>query len=608
MTAFEEKTFARRVDFGIWRKLLGYAQPYRKHLAATVVIMIVIAVIDAAFPALTRYAVDSFIVPGSTSGLGRFAAGYAGLVVVQAFLIWLFIAIAGAVEVGLCYDLRQRGFRRLQELSLHYYDSTPTGWIMTRMTSDTERLGETISWGVVDLMWGSTTMLAIAAFMLVMNWRLALVVLVVVPPLVIFSYLFQQRILKNQRIVRRTNSRITAAIHEAILGAQTTKALVRENANLAEFQGITGAMRRHSIRTAVVQSLYVPVVLAIGSVGTGLVVAVGGSGVLSGAVSFGVLVAFVSYTVQFFDPVRELARVLTEFQSAQAAAERVMDMIETRPEIVDRPEVIALYGDVFDPRTEAWTRSRGGVEFCDVTFTYRGGETVLSGFNLVVEPGTSVALVGETGSGKTTIVNLLCRFYEPTSGRILVDGADYRDRGLLQHYRDLGYVLQHPHLFSGTVRENIRYGRLDATDAEVEHAAALVGADALIGRLKNGFDTEVGEGGNLLSVGEKQLVSFARAILADPVFFVLDEATSSIDSQTERIIQDAIQTLLRGRTSFVIAHRLSTVRRADRILVIDSGRIVEDGTHAQLIAARGVYYRLFTNQFSSHHDALMESS
>ncbi len=602
MNAFEEKAYSRRIDYGIWRKLLGYARPYRTHLSAIIAIMIVIAVIDAAFPALTRYAVDTFIVPRSAEGLGSFAAVYAGMVVLQAFLIWLFIAIAGAVEVGLCYDLRQRGFRRLQELSLPYYDSTPAGWIMTRMTSDTERLGETISWGVVDLMWGSTTMLAIAVFMLVMNWRLALVVLLVVPPLVILSYLFQQRILKNQRIVRRTNSRITAAINEAILGAQTTKALVREDANLAEFQGITGAMRRHSIRTAVVQSLYVPVVLAIGSVGTGLVVAVGGSGVLSGAVSFGVLVAFVSYTVQFFDPVRELARVLTEFQSAQAAAERVMDMIETEPEIVDRPEVIARHGDVFDPRPEHWSRSRGSVEFRDVAFTYQGGETVLSRFNLRVEPGTSVALVGETGSGKTTIVNLLCRFYEPTSGSILVDGIDYRDRGLLQHYRDLGYVLQHPHLFSGTVRENIRYGRLDATDAEVEQAAAHVGAAALIARLDRGYDTEVGEGGNLLSVGEKQLVSFARAILADPVFFVLDEATSSVDSEAERLIQDAIETLLRGRTSFVIAHRLSTVRRADRILVIDSGRIVEDGTHAELIAARGRYYRLFTNQFAHEED------
>ncbi len=598
MHAFEEKEYSKKIDLNLWRKLLRYAKAYRRHLVWISLVMALVAVIDATYPVMTRYAVDEFIVAGDMTGLGLFSAGYVALVVTQAFLIWLFISLAGTVETGICYDLRRRGFRRLQELSLHYYDTTPTGWIMTRMTSDSERLGETISWGIVDIMWGFTTMSAFGVFMLFMDWRLALIVLSVVPPLAVLSYVFQQKILRNQRVVRRTNSRITGALNEGIMGARTTKTLVREEANLREFQEITGDMRRYSIRTAVVQSLYVPVVLTLGSLGTGLALVYGGQGLARGAVSFGVLVAFVSYTVQFFDPVRELARVLTEFQSAQAAAERVMDMIETEPEIVDAPKVIERYGDVFDPKRQNWTRARGSVTFRDVTFTYTGGETVLRGFNLHVEAGQSIALVGETGSGKSTIVSLLCRFYEPSSGQILVDGRDYRSRGLLQHYSSLGYVLQQPHLFSGTVRENIRYGRLDATDAEVEKAAATVGATTFIRRLEHGFDSEVGEGGGLLSVGEKQLVSFARAVLADPVFFVFDEATSSIDTEAERLIQEAIRKILEGRTSFVIAHRLSTIREADRILVIDKGEIVEDGDHETLIGRRGRYYTLYMNQFS----------
>lgn len=604
MHAFEEKDYSKKIDLGLWKKLLRYAGAYRRELVAISLVMVFVAVIDASYPVMTRYAVDQFIIPGDTHGIGLFAAGYAALVITQAFLIWLFISLAGTVETGVCYDLRRRGFRRLQELSLHYYDTTPTGWIMTRMTSDAERLGETISWGIVDIMWGFTSMMAFGAFMLVMNWRLALIVLSVVPPLAVLSYVFQQKILKNQRIVRRTNSRITGALNEGIMGAKTTKTLVREDANLVEFQAITGDMRRYSIRTAVVQSLYVPVVLTLGSLGTGLALVYGGRGVATGAISFGVLVAFVSYTVQFFDPVRELARVLTEFQSAQAAAERVMDMIETQPEIVDSPQVLAKYGDVFDPKRENWTRISGAVEFRNVSFTYEGGEQVLRNFNLQVNAGQSVALVGETGSGKSTIVNLLCRFYEPGSGEILVDGGDYRKRGLLQHYSNLGYVLQQPHLFSGTVRENIRYGRLDATDADVERAAETVGATSFIRRLEHGFDSEVGEGGSLLSVGEKQLVSFARAILADPVFFVFDEATSSIDTEAERLIQDAIRRILHGRTSFIIAHRLSTIREADRILVIDSGEIIEDGSHDELIALRGRYYRLYVNQFTNEEERL----
>ena len=598
MSVFEEQEYTKRLDFGLWRKLLGYARPYRKHLIGLAIVMVGVALLDAGYPVMTRIAVDRFIVPGTSEGLPLFALAYAGMVTTQAVLIYLLIAIAGRIETGLCYDLRTRGFRRLQELSFTWYDRTPVGWIMARITSDSERLGETISWGLVDIVWGGAMMSAIAIFMLVMDWRLALITLSVVPPLALVSFYFQKKILESHRQVRKTNSKISGAYNEGITGAKTTKTLVRERENLREFQHLTGDMRRHSIRTAVFSSLYLPVVLTLGSIGTGLALWYGGRGVIAGTITYGVLVAFISYTVQFFDPVRELARVITEFQSAQAAAERVMSLIETEPGIQDRPEIIEEYGDVFDPKRENWPAAHGRIEFRNVSFTYPGGEQVLDDFNLTVESGQTVALVGETGSGKSTIVNLACRFYEPTHGQVLIDGVDYRDRGLLWHYSNLGYVLQGPHLFSGTVRENIRYGRLEATDEEVVRAAELVGADAIISRLNGGYDAEVGEGGNRLSVGEKQLLSFARAVIADPVFFVFDEATSSVDTETERLIQDAVQVVLEGRTSFVIAHRLSTIRNADRILVIDGGNIIEDGSHDELVVAGGAYYRLYTNQFA----------
>ncbi len=634
MTAYTEQEFSRRFDWSLWRKLLRYTWGYKKHMIWLAVVMVAVAAIDAVFPLFSKYAIDSFIVPGRTDGIWKLIVGYGAVTLVQALNVWLLIAIAGKIEMGLAYDLREKGFERLQELSLSYYDRTPVGWLMARMTSDNQKLSEIISWGLVDGVWGAVSMAAFAGVMLVLNWKLALIVLLVLPPLVIASGYFQKRILESHRKVRKLNSEISGAYNEGILGARTTKALSREGENLNEFKDLTGRMRRASIRTAIFSALYLPVVLMLGSIGTGLAVWIGGAGVAAGgavaggaagaagaaagaaaaaggtsagafgigllgqSITYGTLVAFISYTVQFFEPVRELARILTELQSAQAAAERVMSMIETEPEIKDSPEVEARYGTTFAPHREAWEEMGGRVDFEDVTFTYPGGETVLDRFSLSVRAGETVALVGETGSGKTTIVNLACRFYEPTTGRILIDGRDYRERSILWQYSHLGYVLQEPHLFSGTIRSNIRYGRLDATDAEIRAAATLVNAHDLIMRKPGGYDTNVGEGGNLLSTGEKQLISFARAVLANPRIFVLDEATSSIDTESEMRIQEAIQHVLDGRTSFVIAHRLSTVKSADRILVLDKGRIVEEGSHEELLEAGGRYAALYDSQFA----------
>jgi ATP-binding cassette subfamily B protein len=596
---FEEHDYTKQFDPQLWRKLYEFVKPYRKYFFAIMFTMIMVAVADMLFPLMNRTAIDRFVAvePRTTEGLGWFLVQYGALVLWQSFNVFFFIRLAAQLEVGLTHDVRRAGFRRLQELSFSYYDRTPVGWIMARMTSDAQRLGDTVTWSLVDLSWGGASMVAFASAMLVMNFRVGLVVLSVVPILALVSVYFQKRILETNREVRKVNSKISGAYNEGITGAKTTKTLVREAENLKEFTVLTTRMREKSIRTAVLSGLYLPIVLTLGSVGTGLALWSGGSALLDGFMTYGTLVAFVGYTVMFFEPVRELARVITELQAAQASAERIISLIESEPDIVDAPEVVERYGDAFRPIRDNWEKAHGRIEFEDVSFRYKEGEQVLSHFNLVVEPGQSIALVGETGSGKSTIVNLACRFYEPTEGRVLIDGRDYRERSILWHQSHLGYVLQQPHLFSGTIRENIRYGRLDATDEEIVRAAEMVNAHGFIAKLEKGYDSEVGEGGSLLSTGEKQLVSFARAIIADPVFFVFDEATSSVDTETERLIQEAVQTVLENRTSFVIAHRLSTIRRADRILVVDKGVIVEEGTHQELLAHEGKYYHLYTSQF-----------
>lgn len=597
MNQFEEHDYAKEFDPQLWRKLFRFVSPYRKYLIGITGVMVMVAVADMLFPLMNRIAIDRFVVPRSSEGLGLFLVQYAGLVLWQAANVFFFIRLAAHLEVGITHDVRKAGFRRLQELSFSYYDRTPVGWIMARMTSDAQRLGDTVTWSLVDISWGGSSMIAFAVAMLVMNFRVGLVVLSVVPVLALISVYFQRRILESNRDVRKVNSRISGAYNEGITGAKTTKTLVREGANLTEFEQLTERMKQTSVRTAVLSGLYLPIVLTLGSIGTALALWSGGNALVANLMTYGTLVAFVGYTVMFFEPVREIARVITELQAAQASAERVISLIESEPEIVDSPEVVLRYGDSFAPLRENWETASGAIEFRNVTFRYKEGEQVLSNFSLKVNAGQSIALVGETGSGKSTIVNLACRFYEPTQGEILLDGRDYRERSILWHQSHLGYVLQQPHLFSGTIMENIRYGRLEASEEDVRRAAEMVNAHSFIEKLERGYESEVGEGGSLLSTGEKQLVSFARAIIADPVFFVFDEATSSVDTETERLIQEAVQTVLRGRTSFVIAHRLSTIRRADRILVIEKGRIIEEGDHRELLALKGKYFQLYTSQF-----------
>ncbi|NLO83596.1 MAG: ABC transporter ATP-binding protein [Clostridiales bacterium] len=602
MNGFEEQEYTQSFNINLWKKILHYTKPYRKYMLFLIAVMVGTGGIDAVFPLMNRYAVDHFIVPGNTKGLWIFAVAYGALVALQAVNVWLLIDIAGKIEIGVCYDIRKLGFKRLQELSFSYFDKTPVGWIMARMTSDTQRLGETIAWGLVDLMWGSVMMLATLCIIFYLNWKLALIVMSVVPALALVSIYFQRRILAEYRQVRKINSQITGAFNEGITGARTIKTLGREEDTLQEFKELTENMRNSSVRAVVISSIYMPIVMALGSIGTGLVLWFGGEGVISQTLTYGTLVAFISYAAQFFEPIHQLARIFSELQNAQASAERVFSMIETEPDVKDSPEITRIYGDIFVPKRENWPPIKGDVTFDNVSFSYKDGEEVLENFNLEVKAGESIALVGETGSGKSTIVNLVCRFYEPIEGEIRIDGVDYRKRSQLWLQSNIGYVLQTPHLFSGTIKDNIRYGRLDATDEEIVEAARLVNAHDFIMRLKDGYDTEVGEGGSRLSTGEKQLISFARAILANPRIFVLDEATSSVDTETERIIQNAIQKVLKGRTSFIIAHRLSTIRSADRILVIRDGKVVEEGNHSELLKRKGYYYRLYTNQFKEEKE------
>lgn len=597
---FEEQEFnTNHLDTKLWRRILKHFFVYKKDLKIIFISMISIACVDIAFPYLNKLAIDYFVLEnGDLSKLWPFGLIYGFLILVQVFVVYFFIKFTGKVEMQFAYDIRNQAFKKLQELSFSYYDKTPQGWIMARMTSDIGRLADIVSWSIIDLIWGSTLIIGVSIVMLVVNWRLALLVLVVVPFLAYISIIFQKKILQRYRLTRKINSKITAAYSEGILGAKTTKTMGLEDQQSAEFRELTSSMKSESVKAAILSAAFMPIVMGLGAFSSAMLIWIGGQQVLVGTIAFGTLVLFTQYASQFFEPLRQIARLLAEFQMAQASAERVLSLLNADVDLVDRDDVVEKYGSILEPKTEVYEKVKGDVEFDNVSFYYKEEEPVLVNFNLKVNRGETIALVGETGSGKSTIVNLICRFYEPKSGVIRIDGVNTKDRSLGWLHSNLGYVLQAPHLFSGTIKENIRYGDLNASDEAIVEAAKRVSAHEFIMNMEEGYDTEVGEGGGRLSTGQKQLISFARAILANPSIFILDEASSSIDTETEQIIQTAIESVLHDKTTFIIAHRLSTIVNADRILLIDKGRIVEDGTHSQLMHKKGRYYRLYTNQFN----------
>jgi len=582
---FEEEEFTTEFNGRTVLRILAQTKPHWPWLVGFLLSISSVSLLDSYFTYLGKQIVDEGILAGDRAALTRIITTYGLLIVVSAVGVFGFIFLVGILGERIRYDLRKKMFDNLQQLSFSYFDRTPVGWIMSRVTSDSGRIAELVTWGLLDVTWAVTSIATAVYFMLTINWRLALIVFAVIPVLVVVAALFKKKIIVEYRLVRKINSRITGAYNENIQGVRVVKALCREEENLREFGELSGEMYRASYRAAWLSALFLPLVQLISAVALGSVAWYGGLQAQVGSMTIGGIGAFVSYITFMLWPVQDMARVYAEMQHAIASAERVFSLIDAVPEVTDRPGAI-------DPGT-----IRGDIEFDHVDFYYEEDKPVLQDFTLKARRGETIALVGPTGGGKSTIVNLLCRFYEPQAGVIRIGGRDYTELSLHAIQSRIGVVLQTPHLFSGTIRENIRYGRLDATDEEIEEAARLAGAHDFIVTLEKGYDEEVGEGGVLLSVGQKQLVSLARAILAQPEIFVMDEATSSVDTLTEVLIQQGMEALMRDRTSFVIAHRLSTIRRADRILVIEDGRITEMGTHAELLRAQGHYYRLYTKQF-----------
>lgn len=595
----EEKEYTKSFDYSIWKRIFPFLKPYKKTVIMILVMNLFCSLVDIILPLFQRYAINHFIEGNTLTGIGFFTVLYIVVIALQGAAVIAFTRGSMRIEMGLGKDLKRALFVHLQTLSFSYYNVTPVGYMLSRVMNDTGKISGLIAWNFVDLLWALTYVLGVFVAMLFLNWKLALVIMLVVPAIALLTFYFQNRILKWNRQVRKINSKITSAYNEGIMGAKTAKSLVVEEKTYGEFQEITGEMRSASVRAARLNAVYLPLVLFCGSLATAIVLARGGIQVFENAMLIGTLSAFTTYAVGIFEPIQQMARNLAEFISAQANIERVTGLLDEEPQVVDSPEVIEKYGDSFFPKKENWEPIKGDIEFRDVSFHYPDGkEEILSHFNLKIPAGSNVAIVGETGAGKSTLVNLACRFFEPTGGQILIDGKDYRERSQLWLHSSLGYVLQNPHLFSGSVMENIRYGRLDATDEEVIAAAKAVHADQVVEKMDLGYQSDVGEGGDRLSTGEKQLISFARAVLADPRIFVLDEATSSIDTQTEQLIQKATDKILKGRTSFLIAHRLSTIRNADLILVVKDGKIIEQGKHLELLEQKGYYYQLVRRQFT----------
>ena len=584
--------------FKTWKKMIPFFRPYYKYFMTTISLNVLLVAVDVLVPLFQSYAIDHFIVPDTLNGIGLFTITYIAVIVIQTISVFFSVRAAIHIEMNVGKDLKRAMFEKLQKLSFSYYNTTPVGYIHARVMSDTAKIATVLAWGLVDMFWALVYVIGVFVIMFCLNVKLAAVVLLVVPFLALVTGLFQSKMLHWNRKVRECNSEITGAYNEGITGVSTSKTLGIEGQNDTAFQETTRKMKESSMTLAKLTAIYMPIILFFSSTVTAYVLARGGYLVLEKVIALGTLSVFLSYAVGIFEPIQQLARLLSDFISCQANIERVMNLLEQEPNVVDDEKILQVYGDSIHPKKENWEKIRGEIELCHVTFCYPDGkENVLEDFSLHIKAGTKVAIVGETGAGKSTIVNLIGRFFEPTKGKILIDGKDYRERSQLWLHSQIGYVLQNPHLFSGTIRENIRYGRLDATDEEVEEAAKQVYAHEVIEKMEHGYDTYVGEGGNRLSTGEKQLISFARAILAKPSIFVLDEATSSIDTWTEQLIQKATDKLLTGHTSFMIAHRLSTIRNADLILVMKDGKVMEQGTHKELMKKKGSYYHLYSRQF-----------
>ena len=589
--------------FGIPR-LFPFIRKYRRTLTLMFFCGLGGTAVDLALPLLQRYALNHYIAERTLDTLPFYIVLYVLILLFGAAVNYTSTLGAWSTEVRINRDLRSSAFDHLQKLSFSYFNQNAVGYIHSRVMSDTGRIGSLVSWTLMDSVWHTSYLLGSIIVMLSINARLALMVMLILPLIVVLYSLFQGKLIRGNRQIRELNSKITGDFNEGITGAKTIKTLVIEEKMGRDFVADTREMRRRGIHVARLRGLFALTMHLASSLALAIVLWKGGYIAESEVGTFSL---FMTYAQGMMEPVRWIVDAISDVITTQVNIERLTRLLGTVPDVRDSEEVIAKYGDSFDPKKENWEPLRGDIEFRDVSFRYQDGdEYVLEHFNLKIPFGSNIAIVGETGAGKSTLVNLVCRFFEPTEGQVLIDGRDARERSQLWLHSAIGYVLQTPHLFSGTIRENLLYGRPEATEEEIWRALKLVSADEVVNRMDKGLDSDVGEGGDLLSTGEKQLISFARAILADPRILVLDEATASVDTLTEQKIQSAIETVIAGRTSLVIAHRLSTVRNADLILVVNDGKIVERGTHAELLKAKGCYYRLYTRQYEEEatHSAL----
>ncbi|VEU82857.1 ABC transporter ATP-binding protein [Acholeplasma hippikon] len=600
----EEDIKLKKISLPVWGKLIKVIFKSKKNLIIMTAFAVSLAVLDSVNLILNKYVLDEFVGNNNFEYFTPFIIINILYALIFGLCVYGFIYQGGIIEANVSYDLRKQAFKTLQRLPFSYYDKTPQGWIMARMTSDARRLSQVISWGIIDFVWSILLMIITLIILYVYNWRLAIVVSIGLPFMFMITTYFRKKVLIKQREARHFNSELTAKYNESFHGARTSKTLGIEQSNLMEFDATAEKMMRTSIKATSISSIYSSCLLMACYLIVSVVMITGTFFVREQMIVVGTLYLFIRSTISFFDPMTVLTSFISSLQVAQASAERIIELIETESEIIDSPEVVEKYGDWFNKKKENWEPLHGDIEFKDVTFYYNENEIILDNFNLKIKRGMSVALVGHTGSGKTTIVNLTSRFYEPKKGQILIDGRDYKERSISWLHERLGYVLQSPQLFSTTVMENIRYGRLDATDEEVIAASKAIGLHTFIEKLDKGYDTHVGEGGNLLSLGQKQLISFARAILANPSILILDEATSSIDSEAEYLIQQATKSLLKNRTSLIVAHRLSTIVDSDLIVLLDGGKILEQGTHHELLEKRGAYFELYKNQFLAEKDNL----
>ena len=583
--------------FGI-PALLPYLKKYNKTVFMMIFLGILVSLTDAVFPLFNRYAINHFVGESTLDTLPYFVILYLGLVFIQAAFNYKNVTDCAKVEMYMDRDLRNNAFSHLQTVSLSYYNQNNVGYIHARAISDSGKIGEMLSWKLMDTIWFGSYILFVLIVMLAINWKLALYVIVLVPVAVLIISIFQKKLLVLNRAVREMNSVITADINEGITGVKSIKSLVIEDKMENEFYQDTDKMFKKAVRATHNSALFSASVSLMSAIALSLVLWKGGEMTTARLTEIGTLSVFMSYALGMLEPIQNIVNAIAQMIAIQVNVERYLRLINTEGEVYDSPEVIEKYGDAFNPKMENWEKLHGDIEFENVTFHYPDGEEmVLENFNLKVPQGTNVAIVGETGAGESTLVNLVCRFFEPTKGRLLIDNIYAKERSLQWLHSNIGYVLQTPHLFSGTIRENLKYGNPNASDEMIFDALKLVSADFVVDKLKDGLDTQIGEGGDFLSTGEKQLLSIARALLADPRILILDEATSSIDTVTEKAIQEAISTVIKGRTSFVIAHRLSTIVNADVILVVSDGKIVEQGTHQSLMKARGEYYKLYTRQY-----------